>query len=282
MKLLRFLFSRTFVANLILALILSGVIIGGIAYFLNAYTRHGEYIEVPDLKELALVEVEQVLTPHQLEYEVIDSSEYDPSFPRGAVINQYPEAGHAVKAGRSIRLTLNPLQPRKITVPNLIEKTKRRAIYDLESKGFVVGELSYVPYIGKDVVVDIKIDGRSLERNEEFQKGTVIDLVLGEGLGNTFIKVPYLRFLNAQEAEAKLKSASLNIGSLIYDEEVEDSTLALVYRQSPAPSLEPQIKPGMEIDLWLTSDYTKIPNDSLKFQNVASSDSLAVDSLPNE
>lgn len=282
MKALRFLFSRTFLANLILALILGGLVLGGIAYFLKVYTRHGDYIAVPDLKELALVEVEQVLAPKQLNYEVIDSSEYDPSFPRGAVINQYPDAGHSVKAGRLIRLTINPLQPRKIVVPNLIEKTKRRALYDLESKGFVVGELSYVPYIGKDVVVDVKVAGRSLERQEAFQKGTVIDLVLGQGLGSTFIKVPYLRFLNAEEAEAKLKSASLNIGSLIYDEEVEDSTLALVYRQNPEPSLEPQIKPGMEVDLWLTADYTKIPNDSLNFQNVVPGDSIAVDSISHD
>jgi len=282
MKLIRFLFSKTFWANVLVALVLGALLLWGISAALEAYTMHQENIQVPALDKMSITQAEQALAEKNLKYEVIDSSEFDPGFPRGSVVNQYPKAGGFVKEGRVIKLTVNPLQARKVAVPNLIEKTRRRAIYDLTSKGFKVGELQYVPYIGKDVVVDIKHNGKSVVSGAKFVKGTVIDLVLGQGLGNELIRSPYLRWLTAEEAENKLKSKSLNLGSTIWDEEITDTSLALVYRQYPEPSLEPAVKPGEAVDIWLTNDYTKIPNDSLLYQNPTATDSLYTDSLAND
>lgn len=282
MKIFNFLKSKTFLANLVLALLIFFGLFWAINAILSSYTHHGQTIHVPDLKKLSIKEVANTLETYELDYDVIDSSEFDPNFPRGSVIAQYPEAGGEVKEGRVVKLTLNPLNPRKIEIPQLIEKTKRRAIYDLESKGFTVGELSYVPYIGKDVVVDVKVNGRSIQLAEKFDKGTVVNLVLGQGLGDTRIRVPYLRWLTANEAREKLREASLNLGSAIYDEEVQDSALALIYKQSPSPSLYPAIKLGQEIDIWLTTDYTKIPNDSLKYKAGPLDGSELPDSLLND
>ena len=78
----------------------------------------------------------------------------------------------------------------------LVEKTKRRAIYDLESQGFVVGNLIYVPYIGKDVVIEVKIGDRSVMPGEKLTKGTIIDLVLGQGLSDELILSPYTKIAN--------------------------------------------------------------------------------------
>ncbi len=278
MKLLRFLSSKTFFANLVIALILAALGFWGVNSFLNNYTRHGENIEVPNLNGLALSEVKEVLEAQELYSEIMDSSEYDPGFPRGAVVAQYPEAGSQVKIGRVLKLTINPFFPRKIEFPNLIEKTKRRAIYDLESKGFVVGELKYVPYIGKDVVIDAKIEERSVEPGKKLSKGTTIDLILGQGLSDELILSPYLRWKTLDEAREYLLERSLNLGSVIYDEEISDSAAALVYRQNPGPSKMPVIRMGREVDIWLTNDYTKIANDSLEFQvSPAPTDSLAND-----
>lgn len=266
MKFFRFLGSKTFWANLILALLFGGAILWGTAELLDRYTRHGKTITVPDLSRLALSEAEERLAKLNLEHVVMDSSEFDPGYPRGSVVNQYPAPGREVKLGREIRLTLNPLKPRKIALPDIIEKTRRRAIYDLESKGLAVGELEYVPYIGKDVVVDIKYEGKSVPVGKKLEKGSVIDLVLGEGVGDTKIRVPYLRWLTLDEAESELKSRSLNVGAIVYDEEIRDSSLALVYRQSPPPSTTEDINLGEEVDVWLTNDHTKIPGDSLDYQ----------------
>lgn len=282
MKLFRFLMSKTFFANLVIAIAIAILGFWGVNTFLSSYTHHGDNIDVPDLNSLALSEVEVVLSANTLGFEIIDSSEYDPSFPRGAVVAQYPSAGAQVKTGRILKLTINPFYPRKIEFPNLIEKTKRRAIYDLESKGFIVGELKYVPYIGKDVVIDAKIEERSIEPGEKLSKGTIIDLILGQGLSDELILSPYLRWKTLEEAKAFLLERSLNLGSVIYDEEISDSAAALVFRQNPAPSKVPIVRMGREVDIWLTNDYTKIVNDSLEFQLQAPLDSLMNDSLLND
>ncbi len=279
MKFIRFLKSKTFFANLILAALILGGLFFGLNQFLASYSRHGENIKVADLNSLALSEVENILSENGLTYEVIDSSEYDPKFPRGSVVGQYPEAGSSVKVGRSIRLTINPFNPRKIEMPMLVEKTKRRAIYDLESQGFKVGELIYVPYIGKDVVIEVKIGDRSVMPGEKLNKGTTIDLVLGQGLSDELIPSPYLRWKTLEEAQDDLLARSLNLGSTIYDEDISDTAAALVYRQSPPPTLNPSIQMGREIDIWLTNDYTKIANDSLEFQLQTPLDSTLNDSV---
>ena len=280
MKLIRFLKSKTLWANVLLVILVCTLLFWGLNSWLDTYTRHGENIQVPDLNRLAYEEAVEELKDLELQAVILDTSEFDPDFPRGSVINQYPEPGSLVKVGREIRLTINPMKPRKIEIPQLIEKTKRRAIYDLESKGFKVGQLSYVPYIGKDVVVDVKVDGRSVTAKERFEKGTVVDLVLGEGLSGTRIAVPYLRYLSMKEARERLFEYSLNLGSVTFDQEVIDTSQAKVYRQYPEPTLEPRISIGSEVDIWLTTDYTKIPNDSLKYLHPEIADSLANDSTP--
>jgi beta-lactam-binding protein with PASTA domain len=280
MKLFQFLISKTFWANVLVALVLLALLLWGINVALDSITRHHQDVQVPSLDKMSISTAQRALSEQNLKYQIIDSSDFDPSYPRGSVINQYPIGGSKVKEGRVIKLTINPMQARKIAVPDLKEKTRRRAIYDLESKGFKVGELTYVPYIGKDVVVDVKHQGQSLGPQASFVKGTVIDLVLGQGLGSQLIRSPYLRWLTAEEAESKLKSKSLNLGSIIWDEDITDTSLALVYRQYPNPSLEPIIKPGEALDIWLTNDYTKIANDSLQYQNntIPKADSLETDS----
>lgn len=280
MKLFRFLLSKTFWVNLIVMIILSAGLLIGLHFSLNKYTEHGMTIEVPDLTGMALSEVETELQAAQLSFVILDSAEYDPSFPRGSVIAQYPEAHKQVKTGRELKLTINPFYPRKVEVPDIIEKTKRRAIYDLESKGFTLGKLVYVPYLGKDVVIDIKMGERSLMPGTKLKKGSTIDLVLGMGLSDELVASPYLRWKTLEEARDYLTLRSFNLGSIIYDEEISDTAAALVYRQNPAPSTEPSIRMGREIDVWLTNDYTKIVNDSLEFQILTPPDTLSNDSTP--
>ncbi len=278
MKLIRFFTTKLFWTNIVLVILVLVLLFWGLTSWLKSYTRHGETLEVPDFSRLAYAEALDIADDANLKLSILDTAEFTSSFPRGSIIDQYPAPGSKVKQGREIKLTVNRLKPKKIEVPNLIEKTRRRAIYDLESKGFKIGELSYVPYIGKDVVVKVKVRNEEIEPGMRFEKGTVIDLVLGQGLSSTKIMVPYLRFLDEEAARDKILGASLNVGSVIYDAEVEDSSAAKVYRQSPSPSLRPIISMGSEVDIWLTQDYTKIPNDSLDFLYPEYADSLAHDS----
>lgn len=277
MKLIRFLKSKSFWANLLVAVVGIALLIWGVNASLRGYTHHGDNITVPDLSRLSYEEAVRRLESTELGYEILDSAEFNPEYPRGSILQQYPYPGSLVKERRVIKLTLNPLKPRKIELPELIEKTKRRAIYDLQSKGFEVGELEYIPYIGKDVVVDVKVNGRSVKAKARFEKGTVVQLVLGQGLGGSMVNVPYLKRLTLAEAEEKLLAASLNKGSVRFDESIQDTAAAVVYQQYPNPSHKPSVNIGQQIDIWLTDDYTKLPLDSLEYLQYEIPDSLRND-----
>lgn len=280
MKITAFLTSKTFLANVVLAAVAGGLVWLLVIWSLGLYTRHGQKIVVPDVRTFALSELDKKLSTLDLKWVVIDSSEFVTSVPPGAVVNQYPEPGTAVKRYREIKITVNPMSPRKIQLPNLIEKTRRRAIYDLESKGFVVGRLTYVPYIGKDVVVEAQVNGLPVMAGEMFKKGTVVHLVLGDGLSNERISVPYLIGYNLTDAQMELANSGLNIGAVIYDEEL-DTAGALIYRQYPNPSNNPTARQGSPIDIWLSTDPNKISTDTAAFYDAPPMPD-GWDGLPND
>jgi beta-lactam-binding protein with PASTA domain len=265
-KLFAFLKSKTFFANLAISVIFGLILIFATNFWLRSTTNHGEAIAVPDIAGVTLEEAERILDEYKLLFKVIDSADFNPKLPLGGVVAQFPLAGEEVKEGRVVLLTINPYVITKIEVPNVIEKTLRRAVYDLESKGFTVGELIYKADIAKDVVLALEVESEEIQPGDKFIKGTVINLIVGSGLGNERVAVPYFKFLTYKEALLKLKSNSLNLGLSLFDDDVTDTATAVVYKQSPSASHEPKVRLGSFIDLWLTNDNTKITNDSLEFK----------------
>lgn len=263
MKLIRFLRSKTFAVN---AVIIVFVAIAGL-YLLNgwlgAITDHGEVVVVPDLTTYSLEEVDETLTELSLSWEVLDSSEFDRSVPPGAVVGQYPDAGSEVKRDRTIKLTLNPLNERKLPLPDVLDIPNIDAAYRLESRGFNVGQIRYVPDIGKDNVLAVEVRGEEVEPGTLFEKGTTFDLVLGMGLSSERVSVPMLFGLKLDSARYILRSRMLNVGAVLFDEEVSDSTAAVVYKQTPQPTLDRVIRMGDAVDLWMTEDGTKVPEAAL-------------------
>lgn len=278
-KLYRFLTSKTFLINVIIAIIAFFVFLWLITFGLNQFTKHGEYINVPDLNSVTIENAQDILEEADLSYEVIDSAVFNALYPPFAVIGQFPRANSEVKSGRVIKLTINPSKQRKIELPNVVEKTTRRAIHYLESKGLRSGELIYVPDIARDRVLGLRIGNEEVKPGTMLEPGTEVDLIVGKGLSNQRIKVPYLKFLTLEEAQTKLSLTSLNMGIVFYDEEVQDSASAVIYKQTPRATKIPKLKLGSDVDLWLTNDYTKIENDSLLF--LTPKDTLGVDSTNN-
>ncbi|GAB5557589.1 MAG: hypothetical protein SchgKO_18020 [Schleiferiaceae bacterium] len=265
MKIFRFIKSKTFVLNVVVLIALGFVILYATNAFLKSFTHHDETIVVPDLNGMTLAEASEKLGGLALTFEVIDSAEYNPKVAPRGIVDQYPEAFAEVKEHRAIKLTVNPLQPRKVGLPDLIDKTKRRATYDLESKGLVVGELIYRPNLAKDVVLSVEKDGEPIEAGTPIAKGTVVDLILGLGQSKEKISVPYVKYLTLAQAKEELIAHSLNVGVTVFDEDVVDSSAALVYKQSPPPSHKNTAYLGSSIDIWLTADKNKIVNDSLLY-----------------
>ena len=68
-----------------------------------------------------------------------------------------------------------------VSLPNLIEKTYRQAEPTLKSIGLEVGTITYKPYLGKDMVLEMKYKGAPVKPGTKIMKTSKIDLFLGDG-----------------------------------------------------------------------------------------------------
>lgn len=181
MSIFKFLSSKTFLKQIILALVALLVFCFIILKWLNISTNHGDFETVPDLtgKSINVAEIE--LKENNLVMQIQDSANFNPKYPKFAVIEQDPIPGTKVKSERKIYLTLNPSGYRKIHVPELNEKTFRQAKPTLEALGFSIGNLTYVDNIGKDIVLKMLHEGKEIQPGTMLPKTSKIDLVLGNG-----------------------------------------------------------------------------------------------------
>ncbi|MFC7358610.1 PASTA domain-containing protein [Jejudonia soesokkakensis] len=183
MTFLKFLTTKAFLKQLLFAILAVIILCFLVLWWLRSTTNHGDTIEVPSLSKLSLDKVEDILDDNDLRYEILDSANYNPDFPKYAVIEQIPKAGKFVKEDRKIYLTLNPSGYRKIKVPDVTSKTERQAVPTLLASGFEIGKISTRPHIS-DQVLEMRYNGTKLEPGTELQKTSKIDLIIGDGSRN--------------------------------------------------------------------------------------------------
>jgi eukaryotic-like serine/threonine-protein kinase len=150
-------------------------------YWIGFTTNHGEEIIVPNLSKLTLEQAENKLDELDLDYELLDTVDYNPSFPKFSVVHQDPNPGEKVKQNRVIYLKINSSTYAKVRIPDLIQKTYRQAVPTLKALGLEVGDTTYVPNLAKDMVLEMKINGNPIKSGQQVLKMTKIDLVLGDG-----------------------------------------------------------------------------------------------------
>lgn len=181
MSAFKFLTSKVFFKQLLLAIGALVVLCFVMLRWLNHTTNHGEFETVPNLKGKSLDVATIELKENHLVIEIQDSANYNPDYPRFSVIDQSPKAGANVKENRKVYITVNPSGYRKITVPDLKERTFRQAKPMLEALGFKVGKITYIDNIAKDLVLDVQYKGADIKEGTKLPKTTSIDLILGNG-----------------------------------------------------------------------------------------------------
>ncbi len=182
----KFIFSKSFVKQLLIAIVVMAVLVFAFSKWLNIHTNHDQKIEVPNLEKKSLVEVEEILEDLNLGFKVIDSTSYNPKFPKKSIIEQNPKVGSFVKEKRKIYLTINPSGYRKVKIPNFYGKTKRQVSAHLQSIGLKINsESQYVPDIAKDVVRGLLYKGKKVSKGDFIIKNETITLMLGDGKSNT-------------------------------------------------------------------------------------------------
>lgn len=181
MNFFRFLFSKTLLIQLGIAFLAVLLFVFLSLKFLKYITFHEQYQKVPDFKGVPYLNLAQIISEKNLRFEIIDSSKFTPNLPPLSVIEHLPGPGDLVKKNRKIYITLNPSGYRKISVPNVVQITRRNAEVTLLSVGFTIGEISFRNNIGKDMVLEMRYKGEPLQPGTLLQKTAEIDLVLGNG-----------------------------------------------------------------------------------------------------
>jgi eukaryotic-like serine/threonine-protein kinase len=253
-----FLTTKTFLMHFSIALVAFFGLLFITFHSLGVITHHGEGLSVPDFRGLTLDKAIELADDKNLEIQVMDSVFNAPG-KKGTVINQTPPPNFKVKEGRTIHVSIKTFNPPKIQMPDFTGVSLIQAKADIESFGLKIGKLKYVPDIATNNVLHQYYAGKPIAPGTLIEKNSRIDLVLGLGNSGQATTVPELLGLNRGEAYQKATDYSLNIGSMNFDETVittEDSTIAIVWKQSPSKNAQSTM--GSPITLWLTLDKDKI------------------------
>jgi eukaryotic-like serine/threonine-protein kinase len=181
MSLRNYLTSRVFFGQAFVAIVILAVLSYLFMHWLTFTTDHGHEITVPNLAKLTEEQVEDKLDELNLDYVLLDSVDYNSDFPKFSVVEQDPLPGAKVKEGRKVYIKINASGFSSVRIPDLIDKTYREAVPTLKALGLEEGTITYIPNLGKDMVLEMRYKGRNLKVGDRVLKASKIDLVLGDG-----------------------------------------------------------------------------------------------------
>ena len=246
-----------FVLKMILAALAIVVVLGAVAlWWLDKYTHHGDEVIVPSVENSYVEEATILAQAEGLHLQIADTT-YNRKFKLGCIVEQKPSAGSRTKRGGDLYVIVNAKTVRQIPLPNLRDISFRQAEATLRSIGLALGEVTYQSSEYKNLVLDVRKNGESVEAGRRFPEGTAIDLVVGLGSGSEEVVVPNLLTKTADQARAVLLAKKLSLGGIHYDEPETDENrdLFVVYQQDPRP--EAYIREGAHVDIYLTTDAAK-------------------------
>ena len=179
---MKFFYSKSFIKQIFLAVVIFSVIILLSILFLFFYTNQTSKILVPNLIGYEVSEIQEIMDDNKLRYEIIDSSFYNPNFEKNTILEQIPEPSKTVKKNRKIYLTVNPSTYGNVIFPDLIQLTLRNAQSTLSALDLELGEIDYEDNIGKDMVLKVFIDSKQILPGEIVPKKSKIDFIVGNGI----------------------------------------------------------------------------------------------------
>lgn len=247
--------------NLLTAVLIVAVMVVGSMILLNVLTQHNRELSVPDFSNMSLSEAEVSAQQAGVRIDVTDSV-FVRKMRKGAVYRQNPAPGAKVKNGRRIMLTINAVNAKKVTMPDLVGYSMRQAKAELLSRGLVLGRLIYVQDIATNNVLRQLYDNHEIAPGVLVESESVIDLVVGLNSSDNVTYVPDVTGLKNLSARDAVQGNSLNIRTMKFDDTVkdyDDSLNAVVYRQEPSHLDSLPKRMGDSMVLYLTLDHTKVP-----------------------
>jgi len=178
-------------------------------FLLPWYVEHGSTIEVPDLVGVTLEQATRSLDSVGLEARKGDVRP-DREHPAGIVIVQNPLAGHEVKKGRRVYLTLSGGEE-LVDVPSVRGRTLRDATFLLERTGLRIGEITHEP---SDEYPVNTIVSQGRDPGKKVKKESRIKVTVSLGPAALSVVVPELIGRSLAEARKALDSAGIPLGNV--------------------------------------------------------------------
>ena len=242
MKIIRFIFSKFFWINFLLA---SATLYGIFFYTmdnLDKYTNHNIKIEVPDLLGIQINNLNDTLEKLELRYEIRDSI-YSENHPMGTIIQQDPKPHsenfpNYIKPNRNLYLTIVKKQEIYKTVPDLMSNVNSKNIgkSKLERLGFKV-DLEMKNHKDRDKVLEIRFEDEVVQAGRKLLKGSTLKLIYGSGDKGKPIELPDFRGMSIYLANNKASEIGLEL-EIHYNGTVldfKDSNRAVIFNQYPYP-----------------------------------------------
>ena len=155
-------------------------LVGGLLW-LDSYTAHGSYVEIPELKGENINVALRKLASAGLHGEVNDTG-YVENVAGDIVLDQSVRPGTRVKSDRWVYLVVNSAVERKVALPGDIAGncSMREAEMKLRARGFIIGTPEMITG-DKNWVYEIKANGRVLKPGAMISVKTPLTLVVGDG-----------------------------------------------------------------------------------------------------
>lgn len=238
--------------GLLIHIILAIVIITGSVIFffysyLPSYTNHGESVTVPNLEGIHMDELDDFLIKRNLRYEVNDSS-YSEEFAPLTILKQYPKPGSRVKESRKIFVSVNRVNPPTVPVPELVERSLRNAEAVLKSNELKRGTITYRPSQFLNLVLEMSKEGKPLEVGDRIEKGSTIDLVVGDGCSDCSFDTPNLMGNDFEIARLIIIGSNLEIGLITVEGDTTGQETVIVRQEPEAGN---SVSNGAVINLWI-------------------------------
>ena len=204
-------------------------------------TRHGSEFPLPDFVGQQLTETQMSLDDLHLRYGIA-SQEYSPGKEAGIILNQFPVAGTEVKRDREIKFVIS-LGRKLVPVPEMAGKSVRQAVLDLETAGFVLGEIAWA---FSDTLPERVVVFSYPAAGNEIALGSEVNLMVNRGRASSFTYMPKLVGLPLSDAQTRISEKLLKVGIITYKTD-ENYLPETVLEQSEPEGTELDV--GTEIDL---------------------------------
>ncbi|MBK9255031.1 MAG: PASTA domain-containing protein [Saprospiraceae bacterium] len=238
---LKLLFSRQFLMQLGLAIVFFIVLIYLTLLALRIYTHHGQKIELNDFVGKPISEAEKLADKSDFEI-IVNDSVFIVGKPGGLITDQNPKAGSLVKEGRKIYVTITKFDSEKIRVADLpvlygnaFEQKKTELAYrdidaEIKSYSYDPGEPNHILEVWYKG--ELIISGTERKDQILINKGDALQFVLSERQGGEVV-VPDLRCQELEAARFLLETRKLELGDVIFKEEISETDFIYVISQNP-------------------------------------------------